>query len=280
MVVAWRRWEDTGRECRIRPPMSEPDISRVLGIDLGGARMPTTGWVLLEGADRPKVTRGERLARTKPERAERRLLELIEEAAPDVVAIDAPLTLPPCLTCPSFCRGPALDLCELTAARQVWEEGGHPVTERLCEVRLRKELRTGPLPTMRIAQIAARGVALARRIMAGGTRLGPAGSVRVLEVYPAASLARLAMVDDRLRPRDATEGVDAFIARVLDALSERIDGVGEAREELRNGHVLDALIAAYTGWLGDKGLERPPEDFNQAAGWIWLPAVPVSARRL
>jgi hypothetical protein len=37
------------------------------------------------------------------------------------------------------------------------------------------------------------------------------------------------------------------------------------------GHALDAVIAAYTGWLGPDRLEQPPESFNLASGWIWFP---------
>ncbi len=243
-----------------------------MGIDLGGARMATTGVVLLEGSARPHVIAAQTLPRANTaERAERHLLEVIEDAQPDAVAIDAPLTLPPCLTCPAFCRGPGADLCELQAARDVWEHGGHPVTERLCEVRLREELDSGPLPTMRIAQIAARGATLARRILAGGTRLGAPGRVRVLEVYPYATLNRLGQESSGLRPQASGEDDLAFGERILASLSPHVDGLGEHAAALRDRHALDALVAAFTGWLDPDELEAPPEGFNQASGWIWLP---------
>jgi hypothetical protein len=41
--------------------------------------------------------------------------------------------LPPCLTCPAYCRGPDPDLCELEGARVMWERGSNPVSRRLCE---------------------------------------------------------------------------------------------------------------------------------------------------
>ncbi len=243
-----------------------------MGIDLGGARMATTGVVLLEGSARPHVIAAQTLPKANTaERAERHLLEVIEEAQPDVVAIDAPLTLPPCLTCPSFCRGPSADLCELQAARDVWAHHGHPVTERLCEVRLRGELNAGPLPTMRIAQIAARGATLARRILAGGTRLGAPGRVRVLEVYPYATLSRLGEESRGLRPQENGEDNLAFADRILASLSPHLKGIGEHAAALRTRHALDALVAAFTGWLDPEELEAPPEGFNQASGWIWLP---------
>lgn len=247
---------------------------RVLGIDLGGARMATTGYVLLQGhgEGRPQVADYGILPRASTaERAERRLLQLIVDGRPDVLAVDAPLTLPPCLTCPAFCGGPGRGQCELRAAEAVWAAGGNPVTERLTEVRLRSELESGPLPTMRIGQIAARGVALARRILAGGTGLGPPGSMQVLEVYPYASLVRLAQRNSRWAPRAVQEEWDVFAGRVLDAFTDELDGVKGSRPELAETHVLDALVAAYTGWLAPDRLQTPPDDYNVASGWIWLP---------
>jgi predicted nuclease with RNAse H fold len=276
--------QQAGGEGRTRPRVVEPtrhvratrhvyDLRRVLGIDLGGARMRTTGVVLLEGADRARVADARTLPKYKTaEQAERALLDVVEDAQPDVVAIDAPLTLPPCLSCPSFCRGPSADLCELSAARAVWSEGGHPVTERLCEVRLRGELDAGPLPTMRIAQIAARGTALARRILAGGTRLEP-GRVAVLEVYPYASMFRLGKSDAGLRPRAPGEADESVADRVLAALRSQIDVDPAHRAALDGGHALDALVAAWTGWLHPHEVEHPPPGFNAAAGWIWLPRI-------
>ena len=240
--------------------------------------MATTGYVVLDGDQRPRITDAGRLPKGKSaDEAERRLLGLVEDTRPTLIAIDAPLTLPPCLTCPAYCRGPGKGLCELRAADAVWEAGGNPVTERLTEVRLRPELDTGPLPTMRIGQIAARGVALARRILAGGTRLGPPGAVEVLEVYPYASLARLGQRDPRLSPRGKEEEHEVFAGRVLEALGEEVEGVEERGDVLLATHGLDALVAAYTGWLSPDGLEQPPSGYNVASGWIWLPGISVTS---
>jgi hypothetical protein len=43
---------------------------------------------------------------------------------------------------------------------------------------------------------------------------------------------------------------------------------------LEVGHVLDAVIAAYTGWLGSERLGGPPAGVNLSAGWIWVPRLP------
>jgi hypothetical protein len=69
---------------------------------------------------------------------------------------------------------------------------------------------------------------------------------------------------------------DAAARRVLDALSERVDNVAANAQLAAGRHVLDGLLSAYTGWLYPDGVEQPPQNFNSAAGWIWLPAAGAS----
>jgi hypothetical protein len=86
-----------------------PAERRLLGIDLGGAASTTTGFALLTGARRPKLDMvGGQPKAKSPAVAEDALLALVDSCQPPVLAIDAPLTLPPCLTCPSYCRAPVL----------------------------------------------------------------------------------------------------------------------------------------------------------------------------
>ncbi|HXV05735.1 MAG TPA: DUF429 domain-containing protein [Solirubrobacterales bacterium] len=244
----------------------------VLGIDLGGALQATTGYAVLSGIGAPKLKSVGVLPRSATaDAAEGLLLGLLDEWRPSLVAVDAPLTLPPCLVCPSSCQGPGVDSCELQAARQVWEAGGNPVTERLCEVRLREEIGGGkPLPTMRIGQIAGRGVVLARRLRARRAERGPMAGPELIEVYPAASLLRLGF-EGRPARKEGEAAARGFQSRVLTTLGERIVGLDGDVDELPGSHAFDAVIAAYTGWLAPDGLEPPPGDFNAAAGWIWLP---------
>lgn len=241
----------------------------VLGIDLGGALQATTGFAVLTGSRRPRLGRYGVLRKAKTAAAaEQALVKLIEEERPEVVAVDAPLTLPPCLTCPAFCRGPSPAGCELRASRLVWEEGGNPVTERLCEVLLRDEIGGGkPLPTMRIGQIAGRGVALARRL--ASLRYEESGPLpRLIEVYPTATVSRLRKLHKGPRGKQSSP---AFRRKLLAKLE--IDTSAADEGQLTTGHVYDAVIAAYTGWLPPKMLDAPPEEHNAASGWIWLPKV-------
>ncbi len=246
---------------------------KILGIDLGGALQATTGYALLKGVRKPKLVEAGVIPKAKTAAiAEDRLRELIGERAPSLIAVDAPLTLPPCLTCPSSCEGPGRERCELHAARLMWEAGGNPVAERLCEVRLRAEIGGGrPLPTMRIGQIAGRGVALARRLRAERAERGTVAGPELIEVYPAGTLRRLGF---GAPPSDKAgkKAQQDFRDRTCDDLSSKLTGLEVESTCRTNAHAFDALIAAYTAWLGPDGLEQPGEDYNAATGWIWLPA--------
>lgn len=36
------------------------------------------------------------------------------------------------------------------------------------------------------------------------------------------------------------------------------------------------VVIGMAGWLGPATLDGPPEDFNAATGWVWLPAAETS----
>lgn len=244
---------------------------RSLGIDLGGASSDTTGYAVLEAGDRPKLLAAGRPSKgSNPREAEQRLVDLIDEWQPAVVAIDAPLTLPPCLTCPSYCRGPG-ELCELGAANRLWDRNWNAVSQRECELHISDHLHERPLPTMQLGVITARAVALANRLATRGTPPSVMERGEVLEVYPKATLRQLAVSNPSLAPRQKGEEPDAYRKRVLSALAQRIDNLGAHADALQSGHVFDGLIAAYTGWLSPTGLQPPPDNFNVASGWIWYP---------
>ena len=124
------------------------DVERTLGIDLAGVT-GATGYALIEEEEGARLGEAGLIpVKGAPIQGEERLLDLIDRLAPDRIAIDAPLTLPPCLTCPSYCRGPG-DLCELQAAREMWSEGSNPIIRRHCEVAARQRIAgLDPKPTM------------------------------------------------------------------------------------------------------------------------------------
>jgi predicted nuclease with RNAse H fold len=252
-------------------------VTRVLGIDLAGTSSDKTGYALVHGDEHPELLEADLQPRAKsPGQAEGQLLELIDHFKVDRLAIDAPLTLPPCLTCPTYCRGPDPNLCELQSARSMWEGGSNPVSRRPCEDEARAAVPgLDPKPTMGLGIITARAVALVRKLENRG--LPPASLVRgeLLEVYPRATLARLGTQDSSLAPKADRESVADFCDRVASGLGGStvgLRGVDQLRSRLESSHdVIDAALSAYTGWLYPDGLEPPPKDFNVASGWIWYP---------
>jgi predicted nuclease with RNAse H fold len=249
----------------------------VLGIDLAGPSSAKTGYALIQGGESPYLIEAGALpVADSPLDAEVALLDLIDGQHPDVLTIDAPLTLPPCLTCPSHCRGPGADLCELQSAREMWERGSNPVSRRPCELEAKEMIpRLDPKPTMGLGAITARAVALVRKLENRGEPPASITRREVLEVYPRATLARLGNRDPHLEPRRRGEEEIAYRRRVIAGLEGDVvglRGVTERRSALESSpDVLDAVIAAYTGWLAPGGLEEPPDDFNLASGWIWFP---------
>jgi predicted nuclease with RNAse H fold len=245
---------------------------RSLGLDLGGASSRSTGAVLLEGARRPaRVVLDPEpqvlpKART-PAEADERLLALVRDARPDIVAIDAPLSLPPCLRCSAACRGPGIDRCERADARGLWRAGWNPTSQRLCELLVFERVRERPMPTMQLGALTARALVLARRLR----RLRP--PPRVLEVYPRATLAALRAGDPAIRPRERAEPRADHRRGVVRALRRTglIDVSDRLRRRIGQEHVFDALIAAYTGWLYPRGLHPPPSMVREGDGWIWIP---------
>jgi hypothetical protein len=137
------------------------------------------------------------------------------------------------------------------------------------------DLRPGSEADVGLGIITARAVALVRKLSNRG--IAPAAIERgeILEVYPRATLVRLTGIDKRLRPRSRGESQAKYRSRVLRGLEGDEVGLRVGERERSNvrasGHTLDAVIAAYTGWLHPDRLEAPPEDFNVAAGWIWFP---------
>jgi predicted nuclease with RNAse H fold len=244
--------------------------ARTLGIDLAGVT-GATGYAMIEVGEGPRLGEAGLVpVKGSPLESEERLLGLIDRLEPERIAIDAPLTLPPCLTCPPYCRGPG-ENCELQAAREMWKAGSNPVIRRACEVEARRRVAgLDPNPTMGLGIIAARAVSLVRKLEARGEP--PCSIVRgeVVEVYPAASLRQLGFTG---RPPRGAPHADrhTFYKAVVTELSAEIDGAGDEPQCSGDDDVFDALIAAYTGWLYPDRVAAPPKSFNLATGWIWVP---------
>ncbi|MGB9907080.1 MAG: DUF429 domain-containing protein [Candidatus Saccharicenans sp.] len=124
-------------------------LIRIAGIDLAGSPRRPTGFCLIEGKTIEATT----------VYADQDILDKLRKFRPVVVAIDAPLSLPP-------------------GRRQIEDQsGGH---FRSCDLALRERgIRFFPITLGPMRMLTARGIALKRRLQQPGCR--------VIEVYPGAA---------------------------------------------------------------------------------------------
>jgi hypothetical protein len=261
----------------------------ILGVDLGGGKGKTTavatlridahdGATVVDIAPRP----GAAPLYDQP------LLGLLRGFGDGtLVAIDAPLTLPPCLRCQvPLCPGQqgcvdsaVVQMRRIADAREVDldrndRRGKPPVTpytQRATEIHLLYQRGIAPREALGqgTGPLAARGAHVVRALT-DRYRLNE----NLIEVSPKATLTLLGFIrpyKKHLRERETR-------AEILDALSPE---PGVWREQcVQSDHLFDAVICAYTGYLwaqqgwpeleaGDGGLRRD--------GWIWVPPPPAAA---
>jgi len=312
-------------------------FTRFVGVALGGGRGKTTAVARLERIDAegepPKV----RLAEARLRHGHRGSGEEGGESGGDplfrdevlvaylqrwvsddtAVAIDAPLTLPPCIRCPLAC--PGVQACTvpvvawmrrhapaLHAARR--SDPGKPAvtpyTQRAVDVLL---THVGLSPRESLGQgmgpLAARAAYL-RRALSPLLRLHE----NLIEVHPPATVTQLfgAEVERRHRRSDSEQAWE-LRKRILTALDSCLafDFVWP-EVVVRSPHVFDAVIAALTvflwahqGWQGPLDLQPAApsatsgepvtadplkaaieglEDRWLEDGWIWVPPAPGGGR--
>lgn len=265
---------------------------RFVGIDLGGGRGKNTAVARLELGDDGRLTvaeakirygqRGTGAAAEPPGDALFRddvLADYIERWVDEhtVVAIDAPLTLPPCVRCTLPC--PGVGACEVDVVRwmRTWapklrvrgrsdpsKPAVTPYTQRATEVlwaaagvRPREALGQGSGPlTARAAHL--------RRRFSPKLRLHE----NLLEVHPRVTLAQLFGEADERRTRHGTaESVWEARKRLLGELREGVDFDYVWPEVVvRNTHLFHAVICSYTGYLWATRGWSGPADFADAEG--------------
>ena len=304
---------------------------RFIGVDLGGGRGKNTAVARLEltvgprgrprlGIAEAKVRHGQRgtgLVRDEPAGdslfRDDVLVAYLRRWADDhtVVAVDAPLTLPPCIRCTLPC--PTVERCTVPAVewmrrwaprldRRRRSDSSKPLvtpyTQRPTEVfqqavgiRPRETLGQGTGP------LAARAAYL-RRVLSPQLRLHE----NLIEVEPRTTIDRVfgPQTARRARHGDDTR-VWAMRKHVLGGLVEGI-AFDYVWPELvvRNSHMFHAVICAFTAFLwARKGYRGPPDLEGSAAvnttpeeldlaiddygtswlqdGWVFVP--PASARR-
>ena len=304
-------------------------FTRFIGVNLGGGRGKTTAVARLEAAP----TGGVRLVEARMRHGHRGggedsgdeagdplfrdevLIAYIQRHLDDetVVAINAPLTLPPCIRCPLPC--PGVPSCEVPVV--VWmrrhapklivnrgrSDRGKPAvtpyTQRAADLLL---AHAGLQPRESLGQgmgpLAARAAYL-RHALSPTLRLHE----NLIEVHPPATLIRLfgAATVQRLG-RGPTDEVAEQRRKIFVGLGEKLRfNYVWPEVVVRSPHIFEAVLSAFTaflwatqGWQGPTDLAPPaPDPASPPAivrdplapalaeldhlwledGWIWVPPV-------
>lgn len=307
------------------------ELRRFIGVDLGGGRGKNTAVARLELGTGPsgrprlavaeaKVRHGQRgTGRSEGEPGgdalfrDEVLVAWLERWVDDrtVVAIDAPLTLPPCIRCQLPCPTVARCTVPVVAWMRRWAPRLHargrsdpgkpavtPYTQRSTEL-LQRAVGISPRETLGqgTGPVAARAAYL-RRVLSPRLRLHE----NLVEVHPRATIEQVFGPEIARHARHgADDRVWATRKRVLAGLTEGI-AFEYVWPELvvRNTHVFHAVLGAFTAFLwARRGLRGPadllgatpvsttPEDLAAAIedlgtawledGWVFVP--PSMTRR-
>lgn len=302
---------------------------RFIGVDLGGGRGKNTAVARLELSVGPTGRPRLGVAEAKIRQGQRGTGLVVDDPGGDalfrdevlvaylerwvdertVVAIDAPLTLPPCircqLPCPTVaqCTVPVVEWMRRWAPRlqprgrsDPSKPAVTPYTQRAAEILLRA---VGIRPRETLGQgtgpVAARAAYL-RRVLSPRLRLHE----NLVEVHPRATIEQVfgAAMAKRARHGD-DDRVWATRKRVLSGLVEGI-AFDYVWPELvvRNTHMFHAVLGAFTAFLwARQGLRGPtdlrgaapvatfPDDLQQAIdelgtlwlddGWVFVPPAPA-----
>jgi predicted nuclease with RNAse H fold len=208
-------------------------MTAYIGIDLTAGQRPSSLAALDEAPH--LLAHGEALTNAD-------IREWITAYSTTVVAIDAPLGLP-------------LGLCCLEPSCDCQPAG--PGSGRACERALSK-LGIGCYYTTKrsiIKTMVIRAITLKAALEADGHS--------VIEIYPHASRVRLF---GKLPKKTTPDGRSATQCKLMHLVS----GLPSPEDDLLNHDALDAVLAAYTGWLFGQGRALPLGD--PAEGLLYVPA--------
>ncbi len=213
-----------------------------LGIDLTSSASSPSGYAVLgEGA---------RLVEVGSVGSDREILRLALSGRPRFVAIDAPIGLPRGLCC----------LEESCACLAVAPDGKRESEREVSRMGIGLFFTT---KRSIIKPMVYRAIELRRRLEGEG--------MHVLEVFPYAT--KILLFGSPLPRKTTAEGL-AYLRSRLEAL---VDGLDSYRAPLTHDE-LDAIVAAYTAYLRDRG---DTEDVGDAAeGAICLPRAGLALRLL
>ena len=269
-------------------PSSKLQSHRFGGVSLGGGKTDRTSVAVIEYyPEQRRVFLRSLREKIKAEgaiSADLALHTILTEAEPDLemVAFDAPLTLPSCMRCEIPC--PGYERCKVPEIKWMWDHHSKlakkkrpnkiftPYTERCAEMYISTGLEEKFSPSHAMGANAAPLVARARFI---ARRL----QIPVMECYPKLTLWRigrsLGLRKTHLRyHKHAIEGDEARHI-ILGALVEREIAFiyqQDLRAMVESASAFDAFMCALTAFLKFRGqTERPPAGWPKGEAWIDFP---------
>jgi hypothetical protein len=266
---------------------------RFLGLELGGSRR--TALVCLEYHPRERrVYHYETAAHvvgSREETADEKLLRTINDLAPDLIAVDAPLTFPPCaFGCERKCAG--VDGCEKASvlwmreecARRRWSKAKFPApyTHRPVDLLMRGRWQDDTPVTVPSEEAMGSGRApitvrmnyLRQRLLCK----------ELVEVSPRFALAGFAdwygmSVRELRRARDIEHGAENRFT-ILNKMAERTHHeqipqlnlfMTEVVALAKDLDAFDAFLCALTGVYSELNLLEPLEELRPEWGWVARP---------
>lgn len=185
--------------------LKQRNTTKIVGIDLAGSPRRPTGYCLIDG-DQVFL----KVLFTDDE-----IMEDLYSTGPELVAVDAPLSLPP--------GRPTID-----------EQNG--VHFRPCDLELRKRgLKFFPVTIGPMRMLTERGIKIKERL----EKIG----VRVIEIYPGGAQDIWGLPRAKQNPEQLQSGLLAMLRKSGLRLAETV----RARESFLPDE-LDALTAALVGW--------------------------------
>ncbi len=268
--------------------MHRKPFQKFVGVDLGGGKGKKTALALLRVIGDEVAVAGLAPRAGDPPLYDASLIDAIRSAGDDVlVAIDAPLTLPPCLRCQvpvcpgqENCVDPAVVAMhgltgpahDSTRDQRRGKPPVTPYTQRATEVYLDRVRGIQSRETLGqgMGPLTARAIHLLRAL-ADRFRLNE----NVIEVYPKATLKLLGLCRDN----EYKKRMEMRL-QILSRLPALTFAPGVWREEcVQSDHLFDAVICAYTGFLWSRDAWQVPVEANSPVvdGWIWVPPAPPVA---
>jgi hypothetical protein len=266
---------------------------RFLGLELSGAKNKKTALAALEYYPREQkiflLDIYDKISGHDDQTGDEALLEIIEEEKPtaECLAVNIPLTLPPCVTCtrrtcplPGKCTVPAVRFMRETVRRAKTQEIT-PYTQRPVELHIRHTVLPALDKSSHFDVDEALGGTKAPLTVRMHFLMKHLDGLEIIEAWPKLTVASLAkklglskqVIESH---RDIEKGVKAR-EEILDAL---VHGPGifiydrDMQKLARSLTAFDAFICAYTALLTHTdSYVKPPRGFPASTGWVEYPNV-------